>query len=65
MMGRMICSSCAKGGDITAKIKRGETDPVLGKAAAQQQHGECRGGTWCDCQHVVTTVDVRRLARVA
>jgi hypothetical protein len=61
----MICPSCAKGGDITAKIKRGETDPVLGRVAAEEHHGECRGGTWCDCQHVVTTVDVRRFALVA
>jgi hypothetical protein len=58
----MICTHCRKGGDITAKIKSGQIVAALGKVAAEERHALCRGGTWCDCQHVVATVDVRRLA---
>lgn len=24
----------------------------------KQNHGDCRGGTWCDCQHVTDGVNI-------
>ncbi|MCO5970512.1 hypothetical protein [Actinoallomurus soli] len=25
---------------------------MICEACRERRHGECRGGTWCDCQHL-------------
>ncbi len=55
----MICEPCAKGGDISRKIRLRLTAATLGRVAAVAQHQQCKGGTWCDCQHVVSVPDPR------
>jgi hypothetical protein len=51
----MICTACRAGGNISSKIRTGQTTAAaaLGRRAAAVRHSECRGGTWCDCQHLV------------
>lgn len=58
----MICRHCARGGDL-----RQQLPPVRpgGDITASNRynglvrrinnaHRDCRGGSWCDCQHVDT-----------
>jgi hypothetical protein len=51
----MICAPCAAGADLT-------TDPApqfeAVRTLAAEQHAQCRGGTWCACQHRVASVEV-------
>lgn len=58
----MICAHCAAGADLT-------TDPApqieAVRALAVEQHGKCPGGTWCDCQCVVVSLDEIRKRRAA
>ena len=28
---------------------------MICEACRERRHGECRGGTWCDCQHKPST----------
>lgn len=45
-----VCSTCKDAGTIP-----GTAHDAPSRAAAatlrRQLHAECRGGTWCDCQH--------------
>ncbi len=51
----MICEACATAGDLT-------TDPGPYPEAAHNlataMHGDCRGSTWCCCQHQTVSVAV-------
>lgn len=51
----MICAPCAAGADLCL-------DPApqfeAVRRLAIEQHEQCRGGTWCACQHRVATVEV-------
>jgi hypothetical protein len=29
----------------------GDNEEMICEACRERRHGECRGGTWCDCQH--------------
>lgn len=61
----MICASCAAAGDMK-KLTEGSLIEVVRGALAERindLHAECRGGTWCDCQHLGTP-SYRRPARV-
>jgi len=48
----MICIPCTRGGILTTTARNAaeEAQAVLIKNAAEL-HAQCRGGTWCDCQH--------------
>jgi hypothetical protein len=49
----MICPKCAAGADLAA------APGPFAEAAhnlATDLHGECRGGTWCACQHALPSV---------
>ncbi len=59
----MICPQCRKAGKYNAGVEaltaliKGDLDWVeFGYAKAREWHGKCRGGTWCDCQHVIGPV---------
>jgi hypothetical protein len=44
----MICVECRKAGKfLTAQV---DTEEVA------WMHAQCKGGTWCDCQHVTQPV---------
>lgn len=49
----MICAHCAAGADICDAPAL----PVAARVLAIDMHKECKGGTWCDCQHVVPLHD--------
>lgn len=55
----MICQPCKTAGFFNAELTRYEHLPMaqgeLAEAAAAS-HAKCRGGTWCDCHHVVGQV---------
>jgi hypothetical protein len=57
-MRKMVCASCATAGKLTAVIKHDinnhtQSERVLHRTALRL-HGECPGGTWCDCAHVLS-----------
>lgn len=58
----MICTPCAAGADLTI-------DPApqfeAVRTLAAEQHAQCRGGTWCACQHRVASVEVLAARRAA
>lgn len=50
----MICDPCLEGGERNNRATDAvheSRDRLLNQAA--MFHGRCKGGTWCDCQHVV------------
>jgi hypothetical protein len=49
----MICQPCATAGDLCADPG---PFPEAARNLAEGMHGDCRGGTWCCCQHNVPTV---------
>ena len=56
----MVCSDCKEAGEtITRMVSNppgdNHADRVLYRMALRL-HGQCRGGTWCDCAHVVPAV---------
>jgi hypothetical protein len=58
----VICTSCAAGADLTT-----EPAPTIEatRALAVELHEKCKGGTWCDCQCVVVSVDELAKRRAA
>jgi hypothetical protein len=32
-------------------VSRGDNEDMICEACRERRHRECRGGTWCDCQH--------------
>lgn len=42
----MICEPCRNAGDISMET-------LGGTELKKLFHSECKGGTWCDCQHRV------------
>jgi hypothetical protein len=50
----MICPHCATGADLTV-------DPAPQISAVRKLavdlHGQCKGGTWCDCHHRVVSLE--------
>lgn len=58
----MICEPCATGGDLTH-----DPAPLFEsvRRMAAWLHGQCRGGTWCACQHQVPSVEVLAARRAA
>jgi hypothetical protein len=51
----VICPPCAAAGDLTADPG---PFPDAAHNLATSMHGDCRGGTWCCCQHEVASVVV-------
>lgn len=57
----MICSGCRSaaiiartGEDVIWQYLYGRSqETVTAQRAAQNVHGACKGGTWCDCQHML------------
>lgn len=48
----MICLSCRKAGDLLATTARADPRSLAVMwSTVQVLHDECKGGTWCDCQH--------------
>jgi hypothetical protein len=50
----MICPSCSAGADdASTASKPGIHKPIaeILRSQAVNRHAECKGGTWCDCQH--------------
>jgi hypothetical protein len=35
---------------------------MICEACRERLHGECRGGTWCDCQHKPPTAETAETA---
>jgi hypothetical protein len=54
----MIDPPCREAGEMTTMFLAG--DFGLGVEEAKQviaaKHQECKGGTWCDCQHKIEKV---------
>lgn len=46
---RFICQPCRQGADLPAPARR--EDSLSVELARAELHGQCRGGTWCDCLH--------------
>lgn len=46
---RFICDGCKAAADL---IKRDEPERLANMVTARHLHAKCRGGSWCDCQHV-------------
>lgn len=42
-----ICNPCKEAGTII------ESNILLKKMAKENRHSQCKGDTWCDCQHRV------------
>lgn len=62
----MICRRCREGAEALSKMTTpvpGQTDPdrMLFRMTLRL-HGQCRGGTWCDCAHVVPGIEYIRAA---
>jgi hypothetical protein len=37
---------------LPARVRREEeNEGMICEACRDRRHGDCRGGTWCDCQH--------------
>lgn len=61
----MICPSCQEGARLyaEAEVCEASEDNITRTAAttiryaAKDQHDKCKGGTWCDCQHVLGRVN--------
>jgi hypothetical protein len=52
----MICPPCKSAGDLVpvlGKITDQPTMVTLTRDKIKEYHGQCRGGTWCDCQHQI------------
>jgi hypothetical protein len=48
----LICEPCRDGGELNASASKVEDYSArLSRELAEEAHAECRGGTWCDCQH--------------
>lgn len=47
----MICPDCRKGAEL---MQAGD------KLAADVQHAQCPGGTWCACKHVTDRSVLRK-----
>lgn len=61
----MVCNHCRDAGDalnrmLTPVPGETNTDRVLFRVALAA-HGRCRGGTWCDCAHVVPGIENIRI----
>lgn len=48
----VICPSCTAAGKIMPDVP----------AMAYLLHQDCRGGTWCDCQHDTTGTCLRQVS---
>lgn len=56
----MVCDTCrraavmAREPEVVYQYLDGRPQEVMaGTVAAKNVHRACRGGTWCDCQHVI------------
>lgn len=53
----MICGDCQEAGKFNAAALKPQPRMPKGSEGlliqAQMWHNKCKGGTWCDCQHVV------------
>lgn len=56
----MICAHCAAGADLTTSPA--PQIPATRKLAVEL-HTQCRGGTWCDCQCAIPSVETLRKRR--
>lgn len=54
----MICHNCQYAGNVARGIRVPDQPPLYNLSVynfgqAEQWHAGCKGGTWCDCQHVI------------
>lgn len=55
----MICKPCGEAGDLSASMVdhphyKDHVDLVgIALVRVVELHDQCRGGTWCDCQHKI------------
>lgn len=51
----MICPSCKAGGqlDVTARTTKDDETRRILINRSNHRHDQCRGGTWCDCAHLI------------
>jgi hypothetical protein len=57
----MTCPRCRTAGDMVTHA-RCETDIIVRRQllpASAILHAQCRGGTWCDCQHRVPELETQ------
>lgn len=56
----MICQACREAADRPQSIMRSLYAMVIEdgefRASLLGEHHDCRGGSWCDCQHRVKPV---------
>ncbi len=63
----MICYECRQAAkflgdeEVVYQYLDGRPQEMLpGTEVARRVHATCRGGTWCDCAHVIPAVRVAR-----
>jgi hypothetical protein len=50
----MICPECKEAGDIVTAVKTAPSSHMTAIIAViRENHGRCRGATWCDCQNQI------------
>jgi hypothetical protein len=52
----MICEACAAAADWPDAVDR--IVPWEAQLLRRQAHDACQGGTWCDCQHRISSPDI-------
>jgi hypothetical protein len=57
----MICQNCRYAG---TQLQHMAENPALAELV-QVSHEQCRGGTWCDCQHLLSGVNWEAINREA
>lgn len=53
----MICKQCRMGGDLSAELRATTANGFVSNPypqAINDRHGQCKGRSWCDCQHAGT-----------
>jgi hypothetical protein len=60
----MICKTCREAADLWSVMKESKTETIddaitkiiSGEYGSRvgELHKQCKGSSWCDCQHVIT-----------
>lgn len=53
----MVCGECRKAGNLARAVLRapatGTHVPMGSLHSVMRGHERCKGGTWCDCKHLM------------
>ena len=54
----MICTNCQYAGNLARGLSLPDVPPLYDITVsdfhqAERWHAGCKGGTWCDCQHLI------------